>query len=267
MRILACLACVLALGCSSGNGGGGGGSGGTGGGGGTGGTGGTGGGGGTGGTGGTGGGGGTGGTMVTITGSVVAANGQGSGAPPPVSGATVTITGTQTMTTTDATGNFTLMASAGSTIFLTLSKTGYQTSEYGYVVPTSGGMVPAMTFLDNATVSQAAGQLSPSLTQDPAKGDVIVQFKDMAGTAGYGATLSAAHDMSWVPPNGGGMSMYTNTTPGGQSEQPLIFPNVTAGTTTVTANPPTGKTCTADQAITNWRVDANVYTWVVFNCQ
>jgi hypothetical protein len=61
--------------------------------------------------------------------------------------------------------------------------------------------------------------------------------------------------------------MYATTTPAGHNQQALVFPNATTGTTTVTATPATGKTCTPDQAITNWRVDANVFTFLTFNCQ
>ena len=270
MRVLACLACALAIGCGSGSGGGGGtggtGGGGTGGTGGGGGTGGTGGGGGTGGTGGSGGGGGMAmGPPVTITGAVVAAGG-GGGGNPPVAGVTVTLVGTTTTATTDAMGNYSMMVPSGGPIFLQMAKTGYQTSEFGYVVPAAGGTVPTPNFLTNATVMQAMSSLNPAMTLDTSKGDVILQFKDSTMTAGYGATLSAAHDNTWVPGNNGGSSMYSNTTLGGQSQQPLIFPNTVAGTTTITVTTPSGKTCTPDQAITNWRVDPNVFTWVIYTC-
>ena len=33
--------------------------------------------------------------------------------------------------------------------------------------------------------------------------------------------------------------------------------------TTVSITPASGKTCTAAQAITNWRVDANTFTWII----
>ncbi|HWE29479.1 MAG TPA: hypothetical protein VHB97_15825 [Polyangia bacterium] len=269
MKILACLACVLAIGCG-GSSGGGGGSGGTGGGGtggtGGGGTGGTGGGGtGGGGGGGTGGsGGGGGGTPVSITGTIQSSGGGGS-TKMPIAGVTVTITGTTTSTTTAADGTYTLMASAGSTIFLTASLTNYQASQIGFVVPAAGGAVPTFQLLTNAQVAAATAGLSPPLTLDTSKGDVIVQFVDQSMTPGYSATISASHGMEFDPSTS--PSTYATTTSGNGSEQPLVFPNAVTGTTTITVTPATGKTCTPAVAITNWRVDANVFTFLSYNCQ
>jgi hypothetical protein len=157
------------------------------------------------------------------------------------------------------------MAAAGSTIFVTGSLANYQTSEWGFVVPSTGGALPKTELLSKADVAGAISPLSPSLTLDAAKGVVIVQFKGTGPTAGYSATLSAGHGSAFSPDNG----MYTTTTPGTgtDSDNPLVYPNVVTGTTTVMITPATGKTCTASQAITNWRVDANTFTWVVYNCQ
>ena len=46
--------------------------------------------------------------------------------------------GRRTSTTTGSDGSFTLMAAAGSTLFVKSSLTGYESSEYGFVVPASG---------------------------------------------------------------------------------------------------------------------------------
>ena len=253
MRALACLVCVFAIGCGGG-GGGNGGSGGTGGGGAA---------GGGGGAGGAGGGGGGGGAMVAVTGNVhTSGNG---GTPSPIAGATVAIAGTSTSTTTAADGSFTLMAAAGSTLFVTASLTNYESSEFGFVVPAAGGALPQMQLLTNAEVTAATASLSPPLTIDSQKGVVVVQFKDSVSTAGYAAMLSASHGNSFSPDSG----MYTTSTPGNSndSDNPLVFPNVVAGMTTVAITPASGKTCTADQAITNWRVEANAFTWIIYNCQ
>jgi hypothetical protein len=260
MRSVALVLCALTIGCGSGSGGGGGGSGG-GGGGGAAGSGG--GGGGGGGTGGSGGGGGSGGAMVTVTGKVI--NSGNNGTDMPIDGATVTISGTQTSTTTAADGTYSLMAASGSTIFLTVSKATYQSSQVGYVVPSTGGAVADITLLLTAEISMVTGALSPPLTVDPAKGDVLVQFHDQSQTAGYSATLSASHGMPFTPE--GQTPMYTTTTTGGHDNQTLVYPNVTTGTTTVTVTPASGKTCTPAQAIANWRVDPNVFTWIDYNCQ
>ena len=241
MRTLAGLVCAFAIGCGGSSGGGGGG--------------------------GTDGGGGSGGDMavgsaVAVQGSVVG-GGQGMTSSPPIAGATVTIVGTSTSTTTAADGSFSLMASGGASIFLSVTLANYQTSEAGFVVPAGGGTVPEITLLANAEVQGVTAVLNPPLTLDTSKGVVVVKFKDQTQTAGYGATLSASHGMSFDPQT----QTYAMKTSGGQNDAALVFPNVVAGTTTVTASAPAGKTCTPAQAITNWRVDPNVFTWVVFDCQ
>jgi len=91
----------------------------------------------------------------------------------------------------------------------------------------------------------------------------IGESHDTTHTPGYAPALSASHGMSFDPNAG----MYATMTSGGSGESPLVFPNVVVGTTTATDTAPAGKTCTANQAITNWRVDANTFTWVDFTCQ
>jgi hypothetical protein len=67
--------------------------------------------------------------------------------------------------------------------------------------------------------------------------------------------------------------MYTTMTPGSggssnnDSDNPLVFPNVVAGTTTITTTLPSGKTCTPQAVITNYRVDPATFSWVQYNCQ
>ena len=114
------------------------------------------------------------------------------------------------------------MAAAGSTLFVKSSLTGYESSEYGFVVPASGGAIPSMQMLTTAEVMAATANLSPALTLDAQKGVVVVQFKESAGTAGYAAMLSASHDNSFSPDN----AMYTTSKPGANDNYiPLVFPS------------------------------------------
>jgi hypothetical protein len=100
------------------------------------------------------------------------------------------------------------------------------------------------------------------LMVDPTKGDVVLNFQTQDTTNGYSATLSAAHGMTFVVPQGA--PTYSNTT---APSSPLIFPNVVAGTTTITPSAPPGKSCVITPAITDWRIDPNVFTFVDAVCQ
>ena len=263
MKTLVCLVAACVLGCggsskSGSNGGGGGTAGG----------GGNGGGGGSAGGGGGGSGGGGGGASVAVSGTVTS-SGSNNGSSAPLAGATVAIVGTSSTTTSGADGTFSLMAAAGSTIYLNVSSATYQTSEFGLVVATGGSTGLQLQLISSANVQSAVGALSPALTLDPTKGDVIVQLHgssgsstDMSDVAGFGAALGASHGSAFDPNSG----TYATTTALGDDAGVLVFPNVVTGTTTVTVTTPTGHSCTAAQAITNWRVDANTFTFVDYNC-
>lgn len=205
------------------------------------------------------------GAQVPVTG-VLTSSGNGGGSTP-ISGATVAIAGTSTSTTSAADGSFTLMAAAGSTIFVTASLSGYVSSEWGFVVTGSGGEIANTELLSSAEVMSVTSGLSPALTIDKTKGVVVVQFHDggSTGTAGYSASLSASHGNPFSPDS----STYTSTTPGGGSDtdNPIVFPNVVTGTTTVMVTPASGKTCTPEGTILDWRVDPATFTWVRYNCQ
>jgi hypothetical protein len=205
-------------------------------------------------------GGGGGGPQVAVTGSVVVGGGSND---TPLAGATVTVAGSNSTTMSAADGKYTVMAAAGSTIFLVASSDSYMSAEVGYVVPAAGGSAPRIPLLANALVAGAISGLQPPLTLDPAKGLVDITFHAADSAGGYGATLSAAHGDSFSPQGGG----YVTTTPSGQSDGDLVFPNVVAGTTTIMPNAPLYKSCTAQQAITQWRVDPNTITYVDYTCQ
>ena len=206
------------------------------------------------------------GQSVTVSGTVTSASGNSTA----LAGATITVVGSSTTTTTAADGTFSLSASAGANLFLNVSLSTYETCEFGLVVSASGNTGVALQLLPTATVQGAIGSLTPALTLDPTKGVVIVQLHsnngnstDMSTVAGYGVTLGASHGSSFDPDAGG---YATTTSVGNNSGGVLVFPNVVTGTTTVTVTAPTGHACTAQQAITSWRVDANVFSFVDYDC-
>ncbi len=193
---------------------------------------------------------------VAITGTVTDNSGMTT---VPLVGATIEVVGASpaNQTTSDAMGKYTLMVGPGQTVFLRASKSGFLAEQRGLVV---GGATSAFDLqpVPMSRVNMAAAQLA--ITFDPAKGFVVTKFAMTNG--GYGATLSAAHDNSFDCGNTG--CAFSNTTQGNNSD--LIFPNVVAGTTTATPTAPTGHTCTAEQAITDYRVDANTLTRISFTC-
>jgi Carboxypeptidase regulatory-like domain len=201
------------------------------------------------------------GPPVTISGRVVDNSGGGGNAIP-IGGANVTVAGTSTSATTAADGSYSLSVPAGAIVFIRVDAASYQSAEIGLIVPAVGGQVDKLELVPLAVVQQATQSLNPMIAVDPSKGDVIVSFNSMDTSNGYSATLSAAHGSSFSV--GGGTAMYSSTTTG---QHALVFPNVDPGTTTVSVSGPAGKTCNVRQAITNWRVDPNVFTNVEVDCQ
>jgi hypothetical protein len=162
-------------------------------------------------------------------------------------------------TLTAGDGSYSLQVPVGA-LFLRATAANYQTEEIGVVVPVAGSV--DISLVSSAAVSQVAGALG--ITLDAAKGLFVVRFDNAMKAGGYGATLSAAHDPSFAFLNGAPQLSMT-TLAGGDDN--LIFPNTVAGTTTVTPLPPTGKTCTPEQSIAQWRVDPGVLTQISFACQ
>jgi hypothetical protein len=207
--------------------------------------------------------------LVAVTGMVRSETGGGG---PAVSGATVEVMGASpaNKTTTAADGSYSLMVAAGSTAFLRASASGYKSDMKAIIVPSTGGTLD-IKILVQAKFDQVKTALN--LNPDPAKGFVNLNFNvpstDLAG--GYGATLSAAHDSSFAFDMNGKPTFSNMTLPqsagSGMQNNALIYPNVVAGTTTITLNPPSGKTCTLRQAIANWRVDPDTFMEVEADCQ
>ncbi|MCC6993540.1 MAG: hypothetical protein IT370_02810 [Deltaproteobacteria bacterium] len=191
---------------------------------------------------------------TAVSGHVTIDNG-GSGAP--LGTGTVSVAGASPAITTALAndGAYSLQVPRGPAFIRVTSPT-VATIQEGVVV---GATPITLDFraIPNSDVTQVLGALS--ITQDTAKGVVLVDFAGGAPGSQYGATLSATHGASFNPET----PALASTVPG---DKQLVFPNVVAGTTTVTAMPPSGHTCSPHAAITAFRVDANVFTQVVFDC-
>jgi hypothetical protein len=185
--------------------------------------------------------------------------------PQPIAGATVQILGASPAneTTTAADGSYTLMVPAGATLFVGASASTYVSGSSGVVVPITGGnaefqLIPSTLF------NNVAGRLSPPLSADPTKGDVVIAFNNTNNAGGYGAIINANHGMTFTL-LAGTNPMYSSTTvPGGDST--LVFPNTDAGSTPIALVAPPGKSCTMRQAITSWRVDPGYVLIVQADC-
>jgi hypothetical protein len=181
----------------------------------------------------------------------------------PLAGATVQVLGASpaNMTTSAANGTYTLMIASGTTVFIRADASAHVSAQSGLVVPGTAVSGFDLGMPSTTLFGVLAGILS--YTVDAAKGVVIVFFQGNGlGNDAFGATLSAAHDPPFTIHNSA-PSRSTTANAG----DPLGFPNTVAGTTTVTAVPPSGRTCTPAQAITDHRVDPGIITIVNFNCQ
>jgi hypothetical protein len=178
----------------------------------------------------------------------------------PLGGASVSIAGDTAATTSAADGSYSLMAMAGSTVFLVVRADRYQATELGYVVPNGGGILPAMVLFANQLVSDdySVGHITPN----PARGTVFVNVNVTDTKGGETVSLSAMNDGPFIPAVSTG-----GTVPSGSSTANIMFPNVVPGSTTVTLTAPAGKSCATDQAITDWRVEAGVLTNIDVTCK
>jgi hypothetical protein len=211
-----------------------------------------------------------GGPLATLSGTLRDTNGN------PVAGGTVSILGSATSTTTDAGGNFSLGAPTQVPIYLRFTAPNFEVAQLGMVVTGSftGLNLPAVP---KGLLAAILGALNPPLTVDTTKGTVLLPFglsqvdggvSFDASVTTFGATLSAAHDPSVAVVNS--VPSYASGAP---ANSVLLFPNVVAGTTTLTLAPPMGVAClfptdppNAAQ-IVNWRVDPNVLLFEPVNCQ
>jgi hypothetical protein len=149
-------------------------------------------------------------------------------------------------------------------LFIRLDSANNASIERDVIVPAAGVSSFALGVAPQAYWDNLLQQIHVAL--DKTKGLLVLNFNVNAGAriAGIQATLSAAHDASFVG-NDDGTLMLSDATTANSVE--LAFPNVVAGSTTITLTVPAGHSCAPEQDITDWRIDANVFSVLVFNCQ
>ena len=182
-------------------------------------------------------------------------------------GATVAFVGVTppVTTTTSATGDWTLPATPGQSVWVRATAAGYRTVQRGHTVPAS-----AVTNFNFEVVSAAnAAQMFMLLgtSEDTSKGILVVNFNTAdTGTnaPGFSATISTTSGRPVAI--GGGRPQVSNISTGGDNA--LIFTNVPPGSVTVTPVAAAGFTCAlAPNAIAAQRVEAQVMTVVTFRCR
>lgn len=196
--------------------------------------------------------------VASLSGTVNDRSGTG---PMPVTGAVVSIVGSSQTVTTAADGLYSFALSAGQTVFVRAEKATFVPKMRGVVIPAVGA-VRELELNTRAGIQRIATALSTPV--DLAKGIVIVKFAGTRTDAGYGATLSAAHDPSFTFATGAVPTPSPTLLMNGNRD--LIFFNVTTGVTTVTLTAPAGKTCVSHEAITSWRVAADTVLDLDVDC-
>ena len=211
---------------------------------------------GSGGTGGSGGG----GAMVAVSGTVSAAALEGN--PTPVEGATVSVVGTSNTATTDASGNFSVMAPVGTVLILTTADASWG-SLFAEDVPSGGLSGVDAEVIPDALVDALAGLLGT--TADTSKGIVAVTFPEQTAIGGETASIDVSSELSFFfdalddPVEG------DTLVAGGSSE--LIFINVdVAGAVTATATSADAMACPPEFPGASYSVQAKVFTEIDVVC-
>lgn len=193
------------------------------------------------------------GTMVAVTGTVSAAALEGE--PTALAGATVSVVGTSNTATSDADGNFSIMAPTGTVIFVATAA-GNWGSQVADMVPSGGLDGLDLEVIPDGLATAIAAVLEVQI--DPTEGLVAVSFDEDTVQGGETTTISS--------PSGGSFIFDTDDAPvigavlieGGGSE--AIFFNVDlADTVTADATSPQD-TCPPEFPDAVYSVQAKVLT-------
>jgi hypothetical protein len=182
--------------------------------------------------------------------------------PPPMAAATVKRADNPSVRTiTAGDGTFALTVPRGA-IYLQVSAGGWLTWQHGFKISddvSSGELyTTAEAFFDGA-LEQLGQRVNVT------RGHLLLLFKTPDKGGGYGATLTAAHDPSFVLV--AGLARNADATPPGNTRTPILFPNVMAGYTRISLVAPAGRTCRFTQDMGGWHIDTNVMTVAVVECQ
>jgi hypothetical protein len=215
------------------------------------------------GSGGSAGGTGGGGTMVTVTGTVTAASIDNE-VDPPVADATVSIVGKANTATSDAEGNFSIMAPTGTVMFLTTAD-GNWGSLFAENVPAGGVAGLEVEVIPDALVGQVAAALEA--TVDESKGLVAVVFDDTTTVGGESASISANSELSFIfnaadePEEGDTLCGETDC-----GREDLFLNTDVAATVTATATNASAQSCPLEFPGASYSVQAKVLTEIDVFC-
>ncbi|MBW2586317.1 MAG: hypothetical protein JRD92_05140 [Deltaproteobacteria bacterium] len=197
-----------------------------------------------------------GGTMVTVTGTVTAAS-IDNGVDPPVADATVSIVGTANTATSDAEGNFSIMAPTGTVMFLTTAD-GNWGSLFAENVPGGGVAGLEVEVIPDALVGEVAAALEA--TVDESKGLVAVVFDDTTTVGGESASISANSELPFIfaadePEEGDTLCGETDC-----GSEVLFLNTDVAATVTATATNASAQSCPLEFPGASYSVQAKVLT-------
>jgi hypothetical protein len=200
--------------------------------------------------------------LVNLSGTVTDIGISSSGEP--VAGATVEVVGAApaNSTTTNGDGGFSLTVPADMPLFVRVSATNFQAAQQGYLLGHDAGTTQ-FGMLGATDLAQIGDLLFPVATFNAQDGVLLLGFSGTPTTGSVGYALSATHGQSFLV---SGTPDYADAGPIGGAGTPLAVPNVAPGTTSITLLPSNGVTCTLDPALTSWRIDPNVITFVNANC-
>jgi hypothetical protein len=215
--------------------------------------------GGSGGSAGTGGSGGS-GAMVEVSGVVTAASLDAPDSP--FEGATVSVVGTSNTATSDAQGNFSVMAPTGTVTFSTTAA-GHWGEQLAQHVPSTGRDDIELQVLPDALVDTIADEFGT--TADPSKGLVAVGFDEDSVVGGETASISANSELSFVFDAEEAPLEGDTLVAGGGSEVIFVNADVTAQLTT-TATSADDLPCPPELPDATFSVEAKVLTQIEVIC-
>jgi hypothetical protein len=198
--------------------------------------------------------------MVSVSGVVTAASFDGD--PTPVQGATVVVLGTSSTATTDAQGNFSLMAPTGTVMFLTTAA-GHWGGQLAESVPSEGRADLELEVLPDALVAKLGDALQ--IVVDPSKGLVSVSFDEATTVGGESAAISENSEISFVFNAADEPTEGHTLIAGGDSEVTFMNTDV-VNSVTATAVNPSSQPCPPEFPAATYSVQAKVLTEIDVVC-
>jgi hypothetical protein len=201
--------------------------------------------------------------MVTVTGTVTAAS-VDNGVEPPVADATVRVVGTSNTATSDAEGNFSIMAPTGTVMFLTTAD-GNWGSLFAENIPAEGRSGLEVEVIPDALVGEVADALEA--TVDESKGLVAVVFDDTTTVGGETASISSSSELSFIfnagdnPEEGDTLCGETDC-----GSEVLFLNTDVAATVTATATSASAQPCPLEFQGASYSVQAKVLTEIDVHC-